>query len=261
MPQAYLHGGAEAAGAALVAHHARQRTGHGQHVDVSAQQAIAQATMSAILAAPVGDAAAQRFAGGAKVGPFTSPGGVKIGPLIIRMVWSAADGYVTLAFSLATFFAPFNRRLIEWMYEEDFCDAATFDIDWEVLPYQLTAGPEALETFERVQDMVAIFLRAKTKAELWQGAIERQLLLAPLVTTDEIVASEQLAARSYWQDVQHPEWDQTFRYPGPFAKSHPTPIIYRYPPPGIGEHNHTIYADELGLSASHIHNLHTQGVI
>jgi benzylsuccinate CoA-transferase BbsE subunit len=36
---AYWHGGAEGAQAAMIAHHARRRTGRGQHVDVSMQQA------------------------------------------------------------------------------------------------------------------------------------------------------------------------------------------------------------------------------
>ncbi len=44
VPQAWLHASAEAAGAALVAHHERARSGRGQHVDVSAQQAVLLAT-------------------------------------------------------------------------------------------------------------------------------------------------------------------------------------------------------------------------
>src|ERR1700720_3421054 len=39
LPQAWLHAGAEAAGATLIALHERVRSGLGQHVDVSAQQA------------------------------------------------------------------------------------------------------------------------------------------------------------------------------------------------------------------------------
>jgi crotonobetainyl-CoA:carnitine CoA-transferase CaiB-like acyl-CoA transferase len=39
VPQAYSHASGQAAVAALIAHHERQRSGRGQHVDVSAQQA------------------------------------------------------------------------------------------------------------------------------------------------------------------------------------------------------------------------------
>src|SRR5262245_63598108 len=87
VPQAYLHASAQAAAAALIAHHERQHSGRGQHVDVSAQQAVAQATQSAILAAPLGEAEIQRMAGG-----------VKIGPLAVRLIWPAKDGYVSLAY-------------------------------------------------------------------------------------------------------------------------------------------------------------------
>ncbi len=147
------------------------------------------------------------------------------------------------------------------MYAEGFCDAAPLDIDWATLGYELLTGQEPAETFERLKGMVEAFTRTKTTAELWQGAIEHQLLLAHLATTADIVASEQLAARAYWHVIQHPELDRAFRYPGPFATCSAMPIAYRYRPPCIGEHNHTVYVHELGLSASYIHNLQRQGVI
>src|SRR5271154_5515562 len=43
VPQAYLHASADAAAAALIAHHERIRSGLGQHIDVSAQEAVALA--------------------------------------------------------------------------------------------------------------------------------------------------------------------------------------------------------------------------
>ena len=68
VPQAFLHAGAEAAAAALIALHERTRSGRGQHVDVSAQQAVALATQADILQAAVGDEPLARAAGGARVG-------------------------------------------------------------------------------------------------------------------------------------------------------------------------------------------------
>src|SRR5205807_1084970 len=70
VPQGYLHASAEAAVAALVAHHERQRSGQGQHVDVSAQQAVALAAQSSLLAPPLGDREFQRMSGGVKMGPL-----------------------------------------------------------------------------------------------------------------------------------------------------------------------------------------------
>ena len=54
MPQAYLHASRRRGGGALAAHHERVRSGLGQHVDVAAQQSVAIATQSYILAAPLG---------------------------------------------------------------------------------------------------------------------------------------------------------------------------------------------------------------
>src|SRR5271156_3654352 len=53
-PQAYLHASADAAVAALAAHHERMRSGLGQHIDVAALQSVALATQAYILAAPLG---------------------------------------------------------------------------------------------------------------------------------------------------------------------------------------------------------------
>ncbi len=49
LDQAFLHASAEAAAGTLVALYERNRSGQGQHVDVSAQQAILQATQSLAL--------------------------------------------------------------------------------------------------------------------------------------------------------------------------------------------------------------------
>jgi crotonobetainyl-CoA:carnitine CoA-transferase CaiB-like acyl-CoA transferase len=68
VPQAWFHAAAEAAVGAMIAHHERQRSGRGQHVDVSAQQAVALATQSYILCAAVRAPQVRRMAGGIKHG-------------------------------------------------------------------------------------------------------------------------------------------------------------------------------------------------
>src|SRR6266852_6233951 len=111
VPQAYLHASAEAAVAALIAHHERQRSGRGQHVDVSAQQAVAQAMQSGILATPLHAEEFQRLAGG-----------VRVGALTVRLVWPAQDVYVGILYLFGVAIGPFTRRLMAWIYEEGFCD-------------------------------------------------------------------------------------------------------------------------------------------
>jgi len=250
VPQGYLHAGAQAAAAALIAHHERQRSGRGQHVDVSAQQAVAQATQSAILAAPLGEAEMQRMAGG-----------VKIGPLNIRLIWPAKDGYVSIAYLFGSAIGPFTRRLMQWAYEEGFCDETTRDKDWIGFGGLFAGDPQAVAEYERLKLVVENFTLSKTKAELLRGALERVLLIAPITTVAEVVHSEQLATRGYWQTLEHPELGRAFRYPGPFAKFSATPLSFRRRPPTVGEHNREIYLGELGLSEQQLLELQGKGAI
>jgi crotonobetainyl-CoA:carnitine CoA-transferase CaiB-like acyl-CoA transferase len=250
VPQAYLHASGQAAVAALIAHHERQRSGQGQHVDVSAQQAVAQATQSSILAAPLGERDYERLAGG-----------VKMGPVKVRLVWPAKDGHVSIVFLFGSAIAHFTRRFMEWVHEEGFCDAATRDQDWVAFGSIFMGDPEALKEYERLVELVTRFTASKTKAELLEAALERGLLIAPITTTDEVWQSEQLAARGYWHALEHPELGQTVHYPGPFAKFSAAPLRYRRRPPTVGEHNREIYLGELGLTEGKFVELQEKGVI
>ena len=109
--------------------------------------------------------------------------------------------------------------------------------------------------------VVETFTRTKTKAALFGAALARGLLIAPITTIAEVVDSPQLAARNYWQPLEHPELDQAFRYPGAFAQFSATPIAYRRRPPTIGEHNREIYLGELGFTAQELGVLQSRGVV
>ncbi len=237
VPQAFLHAGAEAAGAALIAHHERQRSGLGQHVDVSAQQAVNQATFSSSLVNHVGAQLITRVAGGLKYGPW-----------LLRWRYPAKDGYVSILFLFGSAIGPMTRRLMEYIHEQGFCDEATRDKDWIAYTELLLTGREPVEELARVQDVIAAFTKTKTKTELLSAALERGLLMAPITTMAEVVKSEQLAERSYWQPLEHPELGETYRYPGPFVKLSRTGISYRQRPPTLGEHNRDVLAESNGNS-------------
>ncbi|MCC6764363.1 MAG: CoA transferase [Deltaproteobacteria bacterium] len=250
VPQAYAHAAAEAAGAALVAHHERARSGRGQHVDVSAQQAVTLATQSYLLSSAIGFPDARRISGG-----------VGMGPLSVRFVHPASDGHVSITFLFGSSVGPFTRRLMHWIADEGGCDAATRDKDWIRFFDQMFSGEESFAEVVRVQALVAAFTRTKTKAELLRAAVERDLLIAPVATTREVVESAQLAARDYWRELDHPELGRTVRYPGPFARASATPLRHRRRPPTVGEHNREILGGELGLDDADLARLAAEGVI
>ena len=249
VPQAYLHASADAAVGALVAHHESIVSGRGQYVDVAAEESVAMATQSYVLAASLGSVEARRMSGG-----------VKFGPLDIPLVWPAKDGYIALTFLFGSALGVFTRKLMEYLCERGFCDEATRDKDWIAFGEQLFSGAEPVSEFERVVEIVRTFTRSHTKAELLQFAVEKGFLMTPITTIEEVVKSPQLESRGYWQSIEHPELGRKFLYPGPFAKFSATPLQYRRRPPMVGEHNREIYA-ELGIDDAELADLAAKGIV
>jgi crotonobetainyl-CoA:carnitine CoA-transferase CaiB-like acyl-CoA transferase len=179
----------------------------------------------------------------------------------VRFVYRAADGHVSITFLFGSSVGPFTRRLMHWIGDEGGCDAATRDKDWIRFFDQMFSGEESFAELFRLQDVVAEFTRTRSKAELLRAALERDLLIAPVATTREIVESAQLAARDYWRPLEHPELGRSVRYPGPFARASATPLRHRRRPPTVGEHNREILGGELGLDDGALARLAAEGVI
>jgi crotonobetainyl-CoA:carnitine CoA-transferase CaiB-like acyl-CoA transferase len=250
VPQAYLHACGDAAVGAMVANHECHRSGLGQHVDVSAQQSVTLATQANNLAYRLESDEAQRMSGG-----------VRVGSLRVPLVWRAKDGFVTLGFLFGRQLGVFSKRLIDYLYELGLCDAATRDKDWIGYGALLSSGQEPMQEYERVLGLIADFAASRTKADLLSIALERGLLIAPIATVSDVLASPHLESRQYWQALEHPELGRSFLYPGPFARFSETPIVYRRRPPLVGEHNHEVYCNELGFSVGRIQDLARRGII
>ena len=194
VPQAFLHAGAEAAAATLVALHERRRSGLGQHVDVSAQQAVALATQSDIVSA------ALRSEGGAR-----SAGGGRIGELTLRFRYPARDGHVSITHLFGRAFGPASTRLMQAVCEEGFCDAELRDKDWIAIASLIARGAEPVSTHDRAKEAIACWTASKTKAELLEIAMKRRLLIAPAWTMRDVASNAQLADRGYFQPTERPD--------------------------------------------------------
>lgn len=226
VPQAFLHGGAEAAAASLIAHYERQRSGLGQHVDVSIQQALTCATLSRILDEPVGDGE-----------QLDQP---RVGS---SFVCPAADGYVSITFYFDNTIGPFSARLVEWMCEEGACDPHLRARDWVGYGERVLAGEESMAGYEDLLDKIRRFVAAKPRDALLAAAQERRLLIAPIATIADLGKSPQLEARDFWRDVHIPALRHSVTTPGPFAKLSGTPIQYRHPAPRLGEHTSEVLGE------------------
>ncbi len=226
VPQAYLHAGAEAAAGALIAHTGRERDGMGQHVDVSVQTAAMMAAQATVLSAAWGANPSKRVGGG-----------WNLNGVPLRFVHPASDGFVSVSILFGSAIGPFTRRLMEVMCEEGVIDEATRDKDWMNYTNLLVTGQEPPSELARWMDAVAEFARRHTRAELFDMAMRRGLLIVPVQSTADVMKSEQLAARRFWTGIEHPELRETVTYPGPFARFQRTPVSYRRRPPLLGEHN------------------------
>ena len=249
VPQAFLHASADAAGAALIAYYERLRSGEGQAIDVSAVQSLGLAMQSVMLAAPIGASDTKRMAGGAKMGPLRIP-----------LVWKAKDGQISLVFLFGTALGPFTKKLVGYLYEIGACDAAMHATDWIAYGDHLLTGKEPLEGYERMKTVIANFVATQTKAQIFELAREKGLLMAPVATVADVLENPQFRERGYWRELEHAELGRSFKYPGPFARFSKTPITYRRRPPLIGEHNAEVYG-ELGLTPKQIEDYGRRGII
>lgn len=224
VPQAWFHASGDAADAALVALWERQRTGLGRHCDVSAQQSVMQATQSQVLAAPF------KAQLGARIG-----GGMRLGPVDVRLVWPCKDGTVSITFLFGAAVGPFSERLFRWIWEEGGCDEATRDKDWVMFGTQLHTGEETIEEFDRLKSVLEAFCLTKTKQELFDGAMARKLLIAPASTIEDVFGFEHFEARGYWDEVTHPATGKVVRCPGPVVQPSTGRLAPLGPAPQLGE--------------------------
>lgn len=225
IPQAWLHGCAQAAVAALVALEHRARMGRGQHIDLSTQQAVCETALSAILYAPAGLAEVQREAGG-----------VRFGDLMLRTIYPCKDGYIIVTVAFGPMIGPMVRRFLTWMHAEGFCDDDTLNKDWVNFALQLQTGEESIDVIEGLMDDIARFCLTKTKAEMIERGLQDSLLICPVNTLQDVLDSPQLADRNFWDDVDGA------RMPGRLVLAGATPLHVLGPAPDAGQHTAEVIA-------------------
>jgi crotonobetainyl-CoA:carnitine CoA-transferase CaiB-like acyl-CoA transferase len=229
VPQAHAHAGSDAAVGALIAHFARKASGRGQHVDVSTQQSVTLATMFRALDGAVDQVPAMR-----------SAGGTQVGAAFLRTRYRIRDGWVTLGPGVLASTGHFMKRLLEWALEEGFGDQALVDEDWHSFAARLVTGELGEDAYDATDAVLTAFFANRSKAELIGVAVERKLLLTPILGLDEVIDSQQMAQREFVVSVERPDGAGDARVPGPFAKFGASPIRYTLPPPRLDEHGSEI---------------------
>ncbi len=223
--QSSLHAGGDAAIGALIALTHRRQTGRGQHIDLSIQEATSrglyQITGSWDMTGRNLPREERPNVGGAEL-PWT---------------WRCRDGYVTWLCAVGPGANQRLSGLFHWLDEiGEGHDLKS--VDWENLPLdQMTA-----EDWEPLGRLFADLFINRTKYELYEAATRHSFLLYPSADSADTLANEQLKARDFWRNVEHPQLGRSIRFPGHIAAGDcPVPTETR-PAPTLGEHNEEVYA-------------------
>ena len=246
LPASYWHGGSEAAAAAMIAHQYRRRTGRGQHVDVSMQQCVIWTLLNTTMTWQL--VRRQEMRGGA----VRKERGNTV---YTRLVWQCKDGliyFVPIGGGGGKSRAKSYLRFVQWMKNNGYDDPVLTAKDWNHLDmFNFTQ-----DEYDAVAASIARFLATKTVAEIYADAVRERLLLAPIATVKDLLASPQLKDRRFFIDVEHPELSERFSYPAAFAKFSRTPLVAPRRAPYLGEHNNEILGGELGLDLGQISAMH-----
>jgi CoA:oxalate CoA-transferase len=210
-----------------------ERTGVGQLVDVSQQDAVLALTEQAVVSYTVdGEVARPR----GNDHPFVRPYGL----------FRCKDGHV--------FFGGYSQRLWERSCELFGAPELLADPRVATMEQRFDAA-----TYERhVKPAVERWFADRTKAEL-EALAGDEIPLSAVKDIAEVVADPQIAAREMVVEVDYPG--------GPLGmvglpiKLSATPGDPRARAPRLGEHNDDVYGDALGLSAERIARLREQEVI
>lgn len=247
-PQAYLHAAAEAAVGTLIALYHAASTGEGQNVDVSAQESLAWLMFNTRGYWELEKTIITRQG--------TRRSGLSSGA-IQQQTWPCKDGFVTFVILGTASGAKTNQALVQWLEEEGMADDFLRGINWN----DFDMATASQEFHDKLEGRVGRFFLNHTCSDLSEGAMKRRIMLYPVATVADLMASPQLAAREYWTKAPHPDLGVTITYPGPFVKATPNAIRPGRRSPLVGEHNDEIYGRELGISSFEMAALRRQGVI
>ncbi len=256
-PFSYIVGGAlQAAVGTMVALHHRERIGEGQHVDASAQLSLSWPVSAEPYGMWIENRTIMRRQGRIWTRPQVLPSKRTVW-IATPMVYECKDGDINFVIMAGLGYGTSTNALSKWVESEGMASETTKGIDWCKVEWS-KIDQEVVD--EVVKDFSNFFM-AHTKAELFEGATKRGIMLYPVLSPKDIRELDQLRFRKYWVEVDHPELETSITYPGPFLKTTESFDKGYRRAPLIGEHNEEVYLTELGLSKEELLTLKQSKVI
>ena len=202
-----------AAGATLIALRHADRTGQGQHVDISALETVAAVSHITGVGKWLDDGMIPKRAG---TGLFASvPSGA----------YPCRDGLIYLMVNRPSHW----KGVAQWVFEETGQEAILNPL-WE--------GPSAARIEDR--ELIDMFVRELTEKhtvdEMYHQGQARHLAFTPMRRASEVVADPQLEARKWFVDLAHADGGR-LQFPGAAYRHEKSPARIRRSAPHIGEHD------------------------
>jgi len=231
--QSYYTASLFAAVAILLALRKRAHSGKGEHIDISIQEAVAS-TLDHVMARYFYERIIPKRQG--------------------SLHWNNSfcilpckDGYI-----LMTLFQQWET-LIEWMDSEGMAEDLT-DERWDEEEYRLCHLDHIIEVLQK-------WSRTHKTKELFELGQLMRFPWGPIHSPKEASDSEQLKARRFFIEVDHPEVSTSLHYPGaPYRFSCSSSERWKRAPL-IGEDNVQIYQKELGFSEEELQRLSSTNII
>lgn len=222
--------GLSAAVALMGALYGRLFTGIGQHIDISKQESLI--TLERVEIGMYGN---EGFSMMSTVTMQSMLGGLQ----------PCKDGHVMLVIPMEHQW----RALVELMGNPDWAqDERNKD--------EFSRAQHA----EELNNFVAEWMSNYTKDELFHRAQALSCPIGAVNTAADLLASEQLKAREFFVEVEHPEMGNVKCPAAPYRFSK-TPWRVERPAPLLGEHNEEIYCNRLGYPKEELARMRGAGII
>lgn len=220
VPQLWTLGGAAGAAGAMVAYADRVRTGQGQHVDVSCQQALTRTLSHAPQFWDMNRVILKRS------GPFRPIGDRRA----LRVNFECADGYVNYIQPGGATGGRAMAALSAWMDETLEGHPLLSETDFGAYGF----GQLPDEVLDAMSTTLKSFFLPRTKGYLSEEAIKRRVLLFPVNDPRDIRSYPQLAARGFFRQIEDSS-GQDITTLGPWIRSSERPLPLNGAPQ-LGEH-------------------------
>jgi crotonobetainyl-CoA:carnitine CoA-transferase CaiB-like acyl-CoA transferase len=218
---------------ALLALHARERTGRGQVVDVAIYEAVFSLMESLVTEH-------------AKLGVLRQRMGPRLAGAAPSSIYPTSDGeWIIVAGNADNVF----RRLAEAMRKPELADDPRY-----VTHLSRAANADALD--ETISEWTRELTAADVEAALEAAAVP----CCKIYSEADIVADQHFWAREMLLRLQDGDLGELV-IPGVVPKLSATPGSVRWLAPGLGEHNQDVFVGDLGLSEDELASLRADGVV